>query len=92
MFVALYKIFVNEEDPFDGSGNDDLSMDPLTDHIRQFKTSRHSSVHISVVSETPDHGWGHRTYEELPAELEGALQHTSHPERHESRAFIRLKE
>lgn len=89
MFVALYKIFLNEEDPFDGSGFDDLSLEPLTAHLRHMTSNRHSNVKISVFSEGKDKAWGHRTYEELPEELERNLETTM---RHESKSFIRLKE
>jgi hypothetical protein len=92
MFMALYKIFINEEDPFDGSGFDDLSMEPLTAHLRHMISSRHSNVQIKVFSESEDKKWGHKTYEELPEELESDLERTTHQDRHQSHTYITLKE
>lgn len=37
MFVALYRVLINEEDPCDGVGPDDLSLEALSMHVNVMK-------------------------------------------------------
>ncbi len=37
MFVALYRVLVNEEDPCDGVGPDDLSLESLSMHVNMMQ-------------------------------------------------------
>lgn len=90
MFTALYRIFVNDEDPFDGTGVDDLSMEPLTAHLRHMTYNRHSTAHISVFSKE-GRVWGHQTFEELPPDVEAALEHHVRPT-HSPPSYIHIKE
>jgi hypothetical protein len=64
MFVALYEVFIGQEDVFDGRGVDDLSAEPLA-RLTEFFFDSTDSRPIRVYSDIGNNNWSHDTYKDI---------------------------
>lgn len=61
MFTALHRVFANEEDPFDGSGCDDLSVEPLARFGELFLDQHVTARKLQLFEESGPGQWSHKT-------------------------------
>jgi len=64
-FSALYRILLNEEDPFDGFGPDDLSLEPVSMHSAYMYDPAEAGHHVALFERTGSHVWSRTSLSDI---------------------------